>query len=100
MYAGSLASFLIGATEYDYYACTKGWGFDMGWGHWFADYDRPLGSPTGAAVHTSGHWYRKFSSGTQVWLDPHENTDTSWGSSCIKWSDGAITQSNNFCHHV
>ncbi len=47
MYRRSLAAFLIGASEYSYYACTNGWGFHLGWQHWSPDYDRPLGHPLG-----------------------------------------------------
>ena len=47
MYKRSLAAFLIGASEYDYYACTNGWGFDDGWSKWSADYERALGAPNG-----------------------------------------------------
>lgn len=47
MYRRSLAAFLIGASDYSYYACTNGWGFDLGWQDWSPDYDRPLGRPLG-----------------------------------------------------
>jgi hypothetical protein len=50
MYRSSLAAFLIGASEYSYYACTNGWGYADGWAHWSPDYDRPLGAPLGPAV--------------------------------------------------
>ena len=44
MYRSSLAAFLIGASEYSYYACTEGWGYADGWQHWSPDYDRPVQS--------------------------------------------------------
>ena len=95
LYNSSLAAFLIGATAYDYYACTKSWGFSQGWDKWSADYDRPLGVPTGAAVRTATGWRRAFASGTEVWLDVEDQTNSSWGSSCIKWADGHVTKSGN-----
>ena len=50
MYRRSLAAFLIGASDYSYYACTNGWAFHLGWQHWSPDYDRPLGRPLGYAL--------------------------------------------------
>jgi hypothetical protein len=97
MYKRSLAAFLIGASEHDYYACTSGWGFDDGWSHWPADYDRPLGAPNGTAVKTATGWRRKFASGTEVWLETKDQTDSKWGSSCIRWADGHVTRSGNLC---
>lgn len=94
MYNRSLAAFLIGASDYDYYACTEGWGFAKGWDKWSADYDRPLGVPLGTANRSKeGVWYRAFASGTAVWLDTKSQTAWSWGKSCIKWADGHVTSS-------
>ena len=66
MYNRSLAAFLIGASEYSYYACTEGWAYRMGWRHWSPDYDRPLGQPNGRATKTKTGWTRTFASGTRV----------------------------------
>ena len=100
VYAGSLAAFLVGANEYDYYACTKGWGFREGWSEWSSDYDRALGEPLGPAVQSAGPsgdtvWHRRFASGTEVWLSTADQQDLKWGSSCIKWSDGHVTKSGD-----
>ena len=97
MYRRSLAAFLIGAGPYAYYACTKGWGYHDGWNRWSADYDRPLGAPNGSAVKTKTGWRRSFASGTQVWLDTDDATDSLWGSSCIRWADGHVTKSGKLC---
>ena len=93
MYKSSLAAFLIGATAYDYYACTNGWGFSDGWHTWSPDYDRPLGAPNGSAVRTKFGWRRAFASGTEVWLDTEDQSGGAWGSSCIRWADGHVTKS-------
>ena len=68
-------------------------GFDDGWSSWSADYDRPLGAPLGKANRTKFGWRRKFSSGTEVWLDVENQQPLKWGSSCIRWSDGHVTMS-------
>ena len=44
----------------------------------------------------SGGWHRSFASGTRVWLDVHDQTDDTWGSSCIEWADGHITKAGAF----
>ena len=97
MYRSSLAAFLIGASEYSYYGCTNGWGFSDGWELWSDDYDRPLGPPLGPANRTATGWRRKFQSGTEVWLDIKDQTASHWGSSCIRWADGHVTQSGKLC---
>ena len=40
-YNHSLAAFLIGASSYNYYACTDEWRYTSGWNKWSDDYDRP-----------------------------------------------------------
>lgn len=99
MYKASLAAFLIGASRYDYYACTTGWGFTDGWQHWSPDYDRPLGEPLGPANKTATGWRRQFSSGTEVWLETRDEAANKWGSSCIRWADGHVTASGHLCTH-
>ena len=94
MYNRSLAAYLVGASEYSYYSCTEGWGFHDGWDVWSPDFDRPLGAPLGPATRTKGgRWTRKFASGTHVWLDTADQTDSEWGSACIVWADGHRTGS-------
>jgi len=101
MFKRSLAAFLIGATEYSYYACTNGWGIHDGWEDWSPDYDRALGEPKGPAertAHGSEIWRREFASGTVVYLKTSDETDSEWGSSCIRWSDGNVTKSGQLCN--
>ena len=90
------------ASEFDYYACTQGWAYARdGWSRWSADYDRLLGAPNGSAVRTeAGIWRRRFASGTTVWLETKDETDSRWGSSCIRWADGHVTRSGRLCQHV
>ena len=96
--ASQCAAVLIAASEYDYYACTSGWKFNDGWNQWSLDYDRPLGHPNGSAVRNeAGTWHRVFASGTEVWLQTKDETDSSWGSSCIRWADGHVTRSGKLC---
>ena len=99
MYNASLAAYLIGASNYSYYACTKGWGFSDGWSVWSPDYNRPLGAPLGPANRTQTGWRRKFVSGTEVWLDTLDQTPNAWGSSCIRWADGHVTRSGKLCRN-
>ncbi len=47
----TLASFLIGAGERAYYACTTGWTAQAGWDEWHDEYDLKLGDPVGPATH-------------------------------------------------
>eukprot|EP01063_Lacrimia_lanifica_P016104 TRINITY_DN2271_c0_g1_i1.p1 TRINITY_DN2271_c0_g1~~TRINITY_DN2271_c0_g1_i1.p1 ORF type:complete len:396 (+),score=127.88 TRINITY_DN2271_c0_g1_i1:72-1259(+) len=92
LYAGSLAAFLIGATDHDYYACTEGWGYDAGWDAWPKDYSRPLGAPAGPAERLPhGVLRRRFASGTTAWLVEAEASPAAWGDSCIRWADGHVT---------
>ena len=98
MYNRSLAAFLVGMSEYSYYACTQSWGYTSGWDKWSDDYDRPLGEPRSAAHRSPGGVYhRAFASGTEVWLDSKDETASAWGSSCIKWADGHITHGGRDC---
>ena len=98
MYKRSLAAFLIGASNYSYYACTNGWGYDNGWELWPADYDRPLGAPLGhASRNSAGVWRRDFALNTSVFLATSDQTDDGWGSSCIRWGDGHVTRSGKLC---
>ena len=80
MYKRSLAAFLIGASEYSYYACTNGWGYRDGWSKWSPDYDRPLGQPNGTAVKTKTGWKRTFAGDgvrpTRVWLDTADESES------------------------
>lgn len=102
---GSLAAFLIGAKEYDYYYCSgngKSWAYDGGWNHVPADYKRPLGKPLSKAKKSGDLYSRKFDKGAEVYL--HYNLETSkkpgndvWGNACIKWGDGHITGDKKMC---
>ena len=35
----------------------------------------------------------------EVWLDVDDQTNLGWGSSCIRWADGNVTQSGKLCRH-
>eukprot|EP00118_Oscarella_pearsei_P025517 m.308315 g.308315 ORF g.308315 m.308315 type:complete len:351 (+) comp43746_c0_seq1:72-1124(+) len=79
----SLAAFLIGAGEYSYYGCSRGWFVDadhMDWLTWHPEYDKPLGKPMGQATKAGSVYSRRFSSGTAVTFDAKTNEGS------IKWA--------------
>ena len=107
VYNQTLAAFLLGAGNYSYYACTRGWSVQQGGGEWYPDYDRALGAPLGPATSVGGEglvWYRRFASGTVAFLNstdapPSNSTNKAecWGTPCIVWADGEETDRNDGC---
>jgi len=95
VYNQTLASYLIGASKYMYYACTHGWTLQSGWDEMWEnpDYHKALGEPVSDAVYnnTSKVYSREFKSGTKVWLD------LQWNYPCIRWSDGSVTGNATDC---
>ena len=89
----AMAAFLIGAGEYAYYHCAKGWSSDEPWPQrpdvwldWREEYDRPLGQPiaNGTKGSHDGIWRRFFSYGTFVEFDSNRGNGTIW------WGDGTV----------
>ena len=89
----AMAAFLIGAGEYAYYHCAKGWSSDEPWPErpdvwldWRKEYDRPLGQPiaNGTKGSFDGIWRRFFSYGTFVEFDSNRGNGTIW------WGDGTV----------
>ena len=85
----SMAGFLIGACKYSYYGCSVAWVVTNTSNHlcWYNEYNQPLGAPLGkfkrAMQDRITYIYRKFTSGTTVYLDigpKGKNTK-----SCICW---------------
>lgn len=76
-----MAAFLIGAGKYCYFGCGN-WnaeGNNTTPMTWHADYDKPLGDPTGPAKYEDHVWTRSFASGTKVTFDTKSNKGS------IKW---------------
>jgi hypothetical protein len=67
----SLASFLIAASDSSFFGYSAGWYYNGT--TWHAEYDKPLGAPTGLAKRGEGAsnmtWSRRFASGTTVRVD-------------------------------
>ena len=91
----AMAAFLIGAGEYAYYHCAKGWQSDEPWPlypdawlDWRDEYDRPLGKPlaNGTKGSRDGIWRRFFSFGTYIEFDSKMGNGTIW------WADGTIAR--------
>lgn len=80
----SLAAFLIGAGEYSYYGCSRGWSVsqdNMDWLVWHPEYDKPLGKPMGPAVKQGETYTRQFAAGTAVTFNVKTNEGSiQWGS--------------------
>ena len=79
----SLSAFLIGAGEYSYYGCSRGWSVspdDMDWLVWHPEYDKPLGKPMGPAVKQGDIYTRHFQAGTVVTFNVKTNEgNIQWG---------------------
>lgn len=73
-----LAAFLIGAGEHSYFGCSTGWYIDT-WDHWNAEFDKPLGAPTGNATLADAVYRREYASATVLF-----NTTSNKGS--ITWA--------------
>ena len=95
-YNQTLAAYLIGAYEYSYYACTKGFYLPGDWDVMWQnnDYDKPLGAPLANATFNNETkiYFRNFTKGVNVWLDYQ------WNKPCVKWSDGSITGARDDCN--
>ena len=95
-YNQSVSAYLIGAYNYSYYACTKGWTLQSGWDEMWQnpDYKKNLGQPLTHAIYDNKTkiYSRQFKSGTKVYLD------LKWQNPCIKWSDGTITGNYTACN--
>eukprot|EP01084_Bolivina_argentea_P195974 336055_1 len=96
IYNQSLASYLIGAYEYCYYACTKGWINITQWENsfeFYEDYKKDLGEPISNATYNnvSQIYHREFKKGVNVWIDIEGQHP------CIKWNDGSITGLQTDC---
>ncbi|XP_062514276.1 uncharacterized protein LOC134189897 isoform X2 [Corticium candelabrum] len=80
----SLAAFLIGAGNYSYYGCSRGWSVspsNMDWLVWHPEYDKPLGKPMGPATKQGDVYTRHFAAGTVVTFDVKTNQgNITWGS--------------------
>lgn len=81
-----LAAFLIGAGQHSYFGCGAGWHSDS-WGHWNAEFDRPLGRPLGPGKKVGRTWMRTFASGTTVRFDAETNIGV------ISWHEAAANPS-------
>lgn len=55
-----LAAFLIGAGEYSYFGCSRGWYIEPDWIVWHPEYDKPLGKPNSEAFFRFGVYHRTF----------------------------------------
>lgn len=62
-FTDALAGFLVGAGEYAYFGCSKGWQVGDGMGMtWHEEYDWPLGQPVANATVAGGVYTRQFKS--------------------------------------
>ena len=77
-----LAIFLIAAGEHSYFRVHEGYAADKKgrWMRWFAEYDKPLGPPVGAAKK-SGYTYTRQFKHAKVTLDLSTRTGN------IEWAD-------------
>eukprot|EP01084_Bolivina_argentea_P026482 49266_1 len=94
-YNTTLASYLIGAYKFTYFACTKAFSLQNDWDIIWQnkDYKKPLGEPLSNATYNkqTQTYYRAFAKGVKVWLDYE------WQYPCIKWADGSMTGTNDDC---
>ena len=115
----TLASFLIGAGERAYYACTKGWTAQSGWDEWHREYDLLLGAPAGPATHDlrlvaaadvaepsaatglQQHFFRRSFEHARVELNVTGVGANTSVSACVCWQDtGWITGPNQPCLEI
>ena len=73
----TLAIFLTAAGEHSYFRVHEGYSANENqrWMRWFAEYDKPLGPPLGAAEKKGYQYWRKFEH-AEVFLDVKERTAT------------------------
>jgi len=81
----SLACFLMGASQYSYYACSKGFLIDGWLDH--KEYHKPLGKPLGDATVNGNEYMRKFEGDGKTQTIVKWNSDTLVGE--IYWADGS-----------
>ncbi len=97
LFALTLATYLLGVQEAQYFGAGNTWSTCDSWldAAQRADYARPLGAPLAPAATAGARISRAFASGTTAELAV--NAAGEGVASCIRWSDGAVTETPGGC---
>eukprot|EP00040_Diaphanoeca_grandis_P001535 m.276018 g.276018 ORF g.276018 m.276018 type:complete len:417 (-) comp122007_c0_seq1:25-1275(-) len=106
IFASTIASFLLGASDNDGYGI--GFGYDCetgGWLKWDRVLDLPLGAPLAAAQITNSTelgllFRRNFTSGVQAYMNATKPDVGARLATCVVWGDGTRTSRNNGCDQL